>query len=101
MADSAAQDDDADVLAGHLDLGGLLEADDLRGVDHWHADRDLLTVAHELVRLQPSVRGGGPGPIARFLLDLTLGAITASLVGFVFGWTFAAVVSLMLLALCS
>jgi magnesium transporter len=57
MADSAAQDDiGADALAGHLDLEGLLEAGDLRGVDHWLAVRDLLTVADELARLEPSER---------------------------------------------
>jgi len=45
-----------DVLAGHLDLEVLLEAGDLRGVDDWLADRDLLTVADELARLEPSDR---------------------------------------------
>lgn len=45
-----------DVLAGHLDLESLLGTEDLHGVDRWLADRDLLTVADELARLEPAER---------------------------------------------
>jgi len=43
-------------LAGHLDLEALLDASDLRGVDRWLDERDLLSVADELARLTPSQR---------------------------------------------
>jgi magnesium transporter len=45
-----------EVLAAHLDLEAHLEAGDLRGVDAWLTARDVLTVADELARLEPSER---------------------------------------------
>ena len=56
MADAPEQELGADVLAGHLDLEALLEAGDLRGVDGWLGERDVLTVADELARLEPAER---------------------------------------------
>jgi magnesium transporter len=56
MADDERTQLGADVLADHLDLEALIEAGDLRGVDGWLTARDVLTVADELARLEPSER---------------------------------------------
>lgn len=45
-----------EALAAHVDLEQLLEVGDLRGVGRWLAERDVLTVADELARLEPSER---------------------------------------------
>jgi magnesium transporter len=47
---------DGDLLAAHLDLEELLDRGDLRGVDGWLTERDVLTVADELARLEPADR---------------------------------------------
>ncbi len=56
MSETVGRDDGPDTLAGHLDLEALLDAGDLHGVDRWVSDRDLLTVADELARLDPAER---------------------------------------------
>ncbi len=53
---SHARDDGGEALAAHLDLEALLDAGDLRGTERWVAQRDLLTVADELARLEPAER---------------------------------------------
>ena len=56
MPDAPEQGLGRDVLADHLDLEALIDAGDLRGVDGWLTVRDVLTVADELARLEPSER---------------------------------------------
>lgn len=56
MSETVEREDGAAALSGHLDLEALLDAGDLRGVDRWLSDRDLLTVADELARLEPAER---------------------------------------------
>ena len=56
MADAPGQELGADILADHLDLEALIEAGDLRGVDGWLTERDVITVADELARLEPAER---------------------------------------------
>ncbi len=51
-----AHDIGPDALAAHLNLELLLREGDLRGVDGWLAEQDLLSVADELARLVPSER---------------------------------------------
>lgn len=56
MSETVEREDGPEALAGHLDLEALLDAGDLHGVDRWLSGRDLLSVADELARLDPSER---------------------------------------------
>lgn len=56
MSETFEQEDGPETLAGHLDLEALIDAGDLHGVDRWLSERDLLSVADELARLDPSER---------------------------------------------
>jgi magnesium transporter len=46
----------AETLADHVDLERLLEIEDLASIDRWLGERDVLTVADELGRLEPAER---------------------------------------------
>ena len=53
----------AETLADHVDLERLLEIEDLASIDRWLGERDVLTVADELGRLEPAERA----PVFRML----------------------------------